>query len=182
MKCSDKPDFKYILINQYFNDLKGLNYIRRDDLIDLESPKLHMSHHEDHQEETCLICSSETRTALFKSCNHIISCTSCSSQQRFCLLCKEPVLKVIRIDKCMSCKRNKASLLTSPCKDASCCQDCSIAHKYCVQCHSPVDRYIRLTEILSQIDREYAFYLSSKNGKLLSKSNFEQVNQELKEK
>ena len=40
----------------------------------------------------CMVCSDHKRDTLFIPCGHIVTCSSCASRVKKCLLCKEPVV------------------------------------------------------------------------------------------
>ena len=47
----------------------------------------------------CLVCSDNRRDTLFQPCSHIVTCHSCASRVKKCLLCKENVQTRIKVKK-----------------------------------------------------------------------------------
>jgi E3 ubiquitin-protein ligase mind-bomb len=47
----------------------------------------------------CLVCSDNKRDTLFQPCSHIVTCHSCASRVKKCLLCKENVQTRIKVKK-----------------------------------------------------------------------------------
>lgn len=45
----------------------------------------------------CLVCSDNKRDTLFQPCSHIVTCHSCASRVKKCLLCKENVQTRIKV-------------------------------------------------------------------------------------
>jgi hypothetical protein len=45
----------------------------------------------------CLVCSDNRRDTLFQPCSHIVTCHSCASRVKKCLLCKENVQTRIKV-------------------------------------------------------------------------------------
>jgi hypothetical protein len=47
----------------------------------------------------CLVCSDNKRDTLFQPCSHIVTCHSCASRVKKCLICKENVQTRIKVIK-----------------------------------------------------------------------------------
>ena len=45
----------------------------------------------------CLVCSDNKRDTLFQPCAHVVTCHSCASRVKKCLLCKENVQTRIKV-------------------------------------------------------------------------------------
>jgi E3 ubiquitin-protein ligase mind-bomb len=88
----------------------------------------------------CLVCSDNKRDTLFQPCSHIVTCHSCASRVKKCLLCKENVqtrIKVklfffckskfdfffiIKIEQCKICSERKACVMYKPCGHLIACE------------------------------------------------------------
>jgi len=95
----------------------------------------------------CLVCSDNKRDTIFQPCSHIVTCYSCASRVKKCLLCKEKVQTRIKIEKCKICSKRKASVAYRPCGHLIVCEECVSLKKKCFVCQVPIDSTVSFNKL-----------------------------------
>lgn len=95
----------------------------------------------------CLVCSDNKRDTLFQPCLHIVTCHSCASRVKKCLLCKENVQTRIQIEQCRVCSERKASTMYKPCGHFIACQECAHLMNKCCVCRSTIESIVPFNEL-----------------------------------
>lgn len=96
--------------------------------------------------EECLVCSDLKRDTINKPCNHLATCSQCSTRCKKCLICKETIQDRVKIEECLVCSDQKASMLFEPCGHVCACEKCATLMKKCVECRVKIDK---MTPILA---------------------------------
>lgn len=97
---------------------------------------------QDANVDECMLCSEQKRDTVFKPCGHVVSCETCGSLIKKCLICRESVSSREKIEECLVCSDRKASVFFKPCGHMVSCDNCSLIMKKCVQCRTPIDHMI----------------------------------------
>ncbi|CAF0984861.1 unnamed protein product [Adineta steineri] len=95
----------------------------------------------------CLVCSDNKRDTLFQPCSHIVTCHSCASRVKKCLLCKENVQTRIKIEQCKICSERKASVMYKPCGHLIACEECAGVSTKCLACRASIDSTVSFHEL-----------------------------------
>ncbi|UJR26643.1 hypothetical protein I4U23_007960 [Adineta vaga] len=97
----------------------------------------------------CLVCSDNKRDTLFQPCSHIVTCHTCASRVKKCLLCKENVQTRIKIEQCKICSERKASVMYKPCGHLIACEECAGIMQVCLVCRVPIESTVSFEKLCS---------------------------------
>lgn len=78
----------------------------------------------DQEWRECLVCSENDRATVAVPCGHIITCYSCSSLVKKCLLCRQRITSFRQFTNCCECQQSDGVVMAYPCNHMLWCQAC----------------------------------------------------------